>query len=44
MIRVKDPKVSLKFYQEVLGMEVISGAFIKTAKLVEQSGLTSDRN
>ena len=24
MIRVKDPKVSIKFYTEVLGMEVIS--------------------
>ena len=28
MIRVKDPIVSLKFYQEVLGMELISGAWM----------------
>ncbi|TFK54558.1 glyoxalase I [Heliocybe sulcata] len=26
MIRVKDPKVSIKFYEEVLGMELISDA------------------
>ncbi|KAI0684810.1 glyoxalase I [Cytidiella melzeri] len=34
MIRVKDPKVSIKFYTEILGMEVIAG---------EQTGYTNTK-
>ena len=33
MIRVKDPNASLKFYKDVLGMELISGGYQSNIKV-----------
>jgi catechol 2,3-dioxygenase-like lactoylglutathione lyase family enzyme len=41
MFRIKDPKASLKFYTEILGMELVKkadgGDFVSTKSLVLQS-------